>query len=87
MSLPCVASSLTVDEFRRLEAIPKRAIMIISGANDYDFYCSWYKLEQLNTRLNILTRNCYTKILQQSDMLTQTAATTGTGVCSETPNF
>jgi len=34
-----------------------------------EFYCLLYKLEQVNTRLDILTRNLYTKILQQSDCL------------------
>jgi len=44
--------------------------MIISGANDNEFYCSLFKLEQqVNIRLDILTRNCYTRILQQSDCL------------------
>jgi len=32
-------SSLTVDERRRLKAIQKRSIMIISGANDNAVYC------------------------------------------------
>jgi len=41
----------------------------MSGANDYKIYCLLYKLEQVNTRLDILTRNIYTKILQQSDWL------------------
>jgi len=36
---PVWLSSLTVDGLRRLETIQKRAIMIISGANDYEFYC------------------------------------------------
>jgi len=49
---PVWQSSLTVDELRRLEAIQKRAIMIISGANDYECYCLLYKLEQVNTRLD-----------------------------------
>jgi len=31
--------------------------MIISGANDNEFCCLLYKLEQLNTRLDILIRN------------------------------
>jgi len=64
---PVWQSSLTFDELRRLEAIQKRAVMIISGANDYELYCLLSKLEQVNTRLDILTRNSYTKILQQSD--------------------
>jgi len=65
---PVWQSSLTVDELRRLEAIQKRAFMFISGANDYtNFYYLLYKLEQVNTRLDTLTRNLYTKILQQSD--------------------
>jgi len=51
---PMRQSSLTV-ELRRLKAIQKRAIMIISGANDYAFYCSLYKLEQVITRLDTLT--------------------------------
>jgi len=63
----CVCPSLTVDELRRLHAIQKRAVMIVSGANDYEFYCLLYKLEQVNTRLDTLTRNIYTKILQKSD--------------------
>ena len=66
---PVWQSSLTVDELRRLEAIQKRAIMIISGANDYEFYCSLYDLEQVNTRLDTLTRNFYAKILQPNDCL------------------
>jgi len=41
-------SSLTVVELRRLEAIQNRAIMIISGANDHELYCSLYKLEHLS---------------------------------------
>jgi len=45
--------------------------MIILGANDYKFYCSLYKLEQVNTRLDNLNLNFYSKILQQ---LPQTAA-------------
>jgi len=62
-------SSLTVDELRRLAGLQKRAVMIISGADEYEFDCLLYKLEQVNTRLDILTRNFYTKILQQSDCL------------------
>ena len=53
---PVWQSSLTVDELRRLEATQKRAIMIISGASNYEFYCSLYKLEQVQTRLGTLTR-------------------------------
>jgi len=30
--------------------------MIISGANEYEFFCSLYKLEQINTRLDTLTQ-------------------------------
>ena len=33
---PVWQSSITVDELRRLEAIQKRAIVIISGAKDYE---------------------------------------------------
>jgi len=66
---PVWQSSLTVDELRRLEAVQKRAVMIISCANDYEMYCLLYKLEEENTRLDILTRKLYTKILQQSDCL------------------
>jgi len=44
------AMLLAVDELQRVEAIQKRAIMIISGANDYEFYCSLYKLKQVYTR-------------------------------------
>ena len=51
------------------QAIQKRAIMIISGANDCKFYCSLYDLEQVNTRLDTLTRNFYAKILQPNDCL------------------
>jgi len=47
----------------------KRAVMIISGANDYELYCLLYKLEPVTTCLDILTRNYYTKILQQSGCL------------------
>jgi len=47
-------SSLTVDELRGLEAIQKRAVKIISGAKDYEFYCWLYKLEQVITRLDTL---------------------------------
>ena len=66
---PVWQSSLTVDELRRLEAIQKRAIMIIYGAINYEFYCSLYKLEQIQTRLRILTRKFYAKILQPNDCL------------------
>jgi len=38
-------------------------------------------MQQVNTRLDTLTRNLYTKILQQSDCLHITAATTRTEVC------
>ena len=43
--------------------------MIISGANDYEVYCSFNMLEQVNTRLDNLTRNCYVKLLQPNDCL------------------
>jgi len=56
---PVWQSSLTVDELRRLEAIQKRAVMIISGANDYEFYSLLYKLEQVNTRLDIWYKEPY----------------------------
>ena len=51
-------SSLTVDELRRLESMQKRATMIKSVANDYEFYCFLYvyELDKVRTRLNILTR-------------------------------
>ena len=55
-------SSLTVDEQRKLEAIQKRAIMIISGSNDYEFNCSLYDLELMQTRLDKLSRKCYSNI-------------------------
>jgi len=35
--------------------------MIISGANDYEFYFMLYKLEQVNTYLDTSTQNLYTK--------------------------
>jgi len=38
---------------------------------------------QVNTRLDTLPLNLYTKLLQQSELLTQTA----TGVSSEAPHF
>ena len=66
---PVWQSSLTVDELRRLEAIQKRAIMIISGANNYEFYCSLYELEQVQTRLDTLTRKFYAQILQPNDCI------------------
>jgi len=50
---PVWQSSLTVDELQRLKAIQKQAVMIISGAKNYAFYCLLYKLERVNTRLDI----------------------------------
>jgi len=50
-------SSLTVDEFRRLEAIQKRAIMIKSGAKKQRILLFLHTLEQINTRLDTLTAN------------------------------
>jgi len=51
--------------------------------------CIGSKLEVgTNTCLDTLTRNFYTKILQQSYcLITQTADTTRREVCTETPNF
>ena len=66
---PVWQSSLTVDELRRLDAIQKRATMIISDANDYEFYCSLYELDQVNTQVDTSTKNLYTKILQPNDCL------------------
>jgi hypothetical protein len=43
--------------------------MIISGTNNYEIYCSLYKLEQVLTRLDILTRTFYAKILQPNNCL------------------
>ena len=48
--------SLTVDEQRKLEAIQKRAIMITSGSNEYEFNCSLYDLELMQTRIRIIKR-------------------------------
>jgi len=48
-------SSVTVDELRTLEEIKERAIMIISDARDYEFYCSFYELEQVKTHLDAVT--------------------------------
>jgi len=63
--------SLTFDELRRLEAIQK--LMIISGVNDYELYCSLYKLEHVNTRLDTFTyRNLYTKNIAIELLLAQT---------------
>ena len=66
---PVWQSSLTVDEQRKLDAIQKRAIMIISGSNDYEFNCSLYDLELMQTRLDKLSRKFYSKILQPNDCL------------------
>jgi hypothetical protein len=41
---PVWHSSLTVDEHRQLEAVQKRAIFIISGSNDSEFYCILYTI-------------------------------------------
>jgi len=66
---PVRHSSLTVDELRTLEAIQKHAIRIITEPHDYESYCSLYHLEQVNNRLDILTRHLYTQILKPNGWL------------------
>ena len=56
---PVRQSFLTVDEHRQLEAVQKRAIVIISGSNDYEFDCALFGLELVKTRLDNLSRNFY----------------------------
>jgi hypothetical protein len=68
---PVWQSSLTVDEHRQLEAVQKRAVFIISGSNDYEFYCSLYDLELIQTRLDNLSRKFYYKTLQPHDCLSK----------------
>jgi len=43
--------------------------MIIPGAHDYECYYSLYEMEHVKTRLDILTLNLYTNILQTNDCL------------------
>ena len=67
--MPVWQSSLTIDEHHQLEAVQKRAIFIISGSSDYEFYCSLYDLELIQTRLDNLSRKFYYKTLQPHDCL------------------
>jgi hypothetical protein len=66
---PVWQSSLTVNERRQLETVQKRAVFIISGSDDYEFYCSLYDLELIQTRLDNLSRKFYYKTLQPHDCL------------------
>jgi hypothetical protein len=65
---PVWQSSLSVDEQRQLEAVQKRAIFIVSGSCDYEFYCSLYNLELIQTQLDNLSHKFYYKTLQPHDV-------------------
>ena len=56
---PAWQSSLSAYDMHRLESIQKRAIRVIFGSNDYEFYCVTCGLELLQTRLNNLSQTFF----------------------------
>ena len=66
---PVWQSGLTNDQRNRLESLQRRAIRLISGSQDYEFYCCIYEIEPIAVRLDILAQQFFNKICDSNDCI------------------
>ena len=62
-------SGLTNDQRDRLESLQRRAIKLISGSQDYEFYCCIYQIEPIKVRLDNLAQQFFHKICDSNNYI------------------
>jgi hypothetical protein len=56
---PVWQSGLTNDQRERLESLQRRALRLISGSLDYEFFCCVYEIEPIAVRLDNLAKSFF----------------------------
>ena len=66
---PVWQSGLTGEQLSKLENLQRRAIKIIFGSRDYDFYYTVYSIELIKERLDSQARKFFFKMCSLHDCL------------------
>jgi hypothetical protein len=66
---PVWQSGLTNDQRERLESLQRRALRLISGSLDYEFFCCVYEIEPIGVRLDNLAKSFFLKICDDNDCI------------------